>query len=454
MFKYKTYLASLLLVLTAWSGLGLSAQTVRDVEWGSTVDLKDTIFRRPDVRKEVLADPNKCAGLEGVYDFSPKAATPAPKGYEAVYIGHYGRHGSRFAYTAKGYTIIQEMLAEGHANGNLTPAGEDLYNKVEVFWKKVQYQVGDLTPLGWEQHRRIVKTMVESFPKAFGKGCSVDACSSAAQRSILSMTSACYALALYSPQTKVYAHQSALDIQACRPNQGGKNPFKYKGPESVFPYPESNEEFFYRHFPQYRTVLARFFKDPDAALAGRDAHNVFFHLYMFVGGQGNLPDDIRLDLSGFFTPEEYATMWEVDNYERLREYIKYRTSCCSVIDDIIVKADARLAAGSRGADMRFGHDHVLMALFMIMDLDGFGYFPEKADDLAMWFQSFRSPKAANIQFVFIRPKGGKAGDTLVKILLCGEEIRLGTLAPVSGPYYSWAAVKDWLLKRIGYFVTR
>lgn len=454
MFKYRNLTATLLLALAAWSGIALSAQTVRDVQWGSTVNENDTIFRRPGVRAEVLADWNKCCGLEGVYDFSPKASTPAPKGYEPVYIGHYGRHGSRFAYTDKGYTIILEMLREGKAKGNLTPAGEELCEKVEAFWKKVKYQVGDLTPLGWEQHQKIVKIMVESFPKVFGKGSTVDACSSASNRSILSMTSACNAFARYSPKTQVYAHQSALDIQACRPNQGGKNPFKYEGPETIFPYPESNEEYFLRRFPDYRTVLARFFKDPDLSLEGRNAHDVFFHLYMFVGGQGNIPDDTRLDLKGFFTPEEFATLWEVDNYERLREYIKYRTSCSSVIDDIIAKADARLAAGSRGADLRYGHDHVLMALLMITDIDGFGYFPAKADDVALWFQSFRSPKAANLQFVFYRPKGGKPGDTLVKVLLCGEEVRLGTLGAVSGPYYSWNAAKAWLQKRVGYFVTR
>ena len=57
--------------------------------------------QRTAVREEVLASWNKSSGLDCVYDFSPKTATPAPKGYEAVYIGHYGRHGSRYAYTEK-----------------------------------------------------------------------------------------------------------------------------------------------------------------------------------------------------------------------------------------------------------------------------------------------------------------------------------------------------------------
>ena len=59
-----------------------------------------------DIRKDVIADWNKAAGLDGLYDLSPKASTPAPKGYEAVYVSHYGRHGSRYAYTESTYTVV------------------------------------------------------------------------------------------------------------------------------------------------------------------------------------------------------------------------------------------------------------------------------------------------------------------------------------------------------------
>ena len=51
-----------------------------------------------------LPDWNKAAGLDLAYDMTPKALSPAPKGYKATYIAHYGRHGSRYAYTAKSYS--------------------------------------------------------------------------------------------------------------------------------------------------------------------------------------------------------------------------------------------------------------------------------------------------------------------------------------------------------------
>ena len=407
--------------------------------------------QRLGVREEVRADWNKSSGLDCLLDLSPKELTPVPKGYEAVYISHYGRHGSRYAYTGDAYSILLNMLAEGRREGNLTTRGESLLNDLEPFWEYVQYRVGDLTEIGWNQHQEIARTMVKNYPTVFGKGSSVDACSSPSVRSIMSMSSCCAALSRLAPKTKVYEHQGMMDVQATRPNQGA-NPFKYQGPEEVFPYPETSEQFFLRHFPNYKDVLARFFKNPDKALGQRNPYNVFFHLYMFVAGMNSLPQDVRIDVKDFFTVEEFATLWETDNYERFREYHAYRTPCSSIVDDMVEKASQRLASGSRGADLRYGHDHVVMALEMIMDLEGFDRAPQNPDDLVYWFQTFRSPMAANIQFVFFNPKKGRKGETLVKVLLNGEEAHLGDLEGF--PYYRWNAVKAYLKERTDKFVYR
>ena len=408
---------------------------------------------RSAVREEVLADWNKSSGLDCIYDLSEKKLTPAPKGYEPVFVSHYGRHGSRFAYTEKAYSILLDMLRKASAKGNLTPYGEELLSQMEVFWKKARYQVGDLTALGWEQHRQIAKTMVKSFPAAFQAGSRVDACSSPSVRSIISMSSCISSIAKEAPKASVYAHQGLLDVQATRPNTG-KNPFRYQGPRAPFPYAESSEEYFLRRFPEYNKVLGRMFKDPVKALGNRNVWDVFFNLYMFVGGMNSLPEDVRFDVSQLLTREEYAVLWETDSYERFIEYLPYRIPVCSIIDDIIAKSDARLAAADRGADLRFGHDHVVLSLLMAMGVEGFGIIPYNADDLPFWFQTFRSPMGANLQLVFYQPKGKKAGDTLVKLLLNGEEARFSQMDTVQGPYYRWEDLRKYLQDRVSLFVTR
>ena len=399
------------------------------------------------VREELLNDWNRASGLDRVLDWEPKAGTPAPAGYQATYVSHYGRHGSRYAYTAKAYTVLLDMLREGAAADNLTPYGSSLLEQVEPFWTAVEYRVGDLTELGWAQHGKIARNMVRAYPKAFGKGSRVDACSSASVRAIMSMASCVSIIAREAPKTAVYAHQGKLDIQATRPNEK-KNPFAYQGPEAVFPYAESSEQFFLRRFPQYKEVLGRLFKDPVAALGERSPFDVFFNLYMFVGGMNSIPEELRLDVHGLLTPEEYVTLWEIDNYERFSEYLPYRVTCSSIVDDILAKARERLASGERGADLRFGHDHIVMSLLMIMDIDDFNKYPANPDDLIQVFQTYRSPMATNIQFVFYT---SRRGEPLVKVLHNGDEVRLGRLTPYSGPYYKWSDVEAYLRERVALF---
>ena len=406
--------------------------------------------QRTGVRQEVLSSWNKASGLDNVYDMTSKALTPAPKGYEAVYIGHYGRHGSRYAYTDKTYTILQNLLVNGQKADNLTPYGAHLLQELQPFWEHVKYRVGDLTPLGWQQHRFIAATMVKNYPSAFTKGAKVDACSSASERALVSMASFLTELGRRAPAVEIYAHESLLDANATRPNLG-KNPLRYNGPKLEVPYEESMEAFFLRRFPEYRTVLGRLFKDPDAALGSRKPWEVFFHLYMFVAGMNSLPEEVRADVSGLLTPQEYATLWETDNYARFCEYYPYQRPNSSILQDFVRKADAALAEGRRGADLRFGHDHVLMSLLLAMDIDDFATVPESNDDLVYWFQSFRSPMATNLQLVYYRPRKGRAGETLVKVLLNGEEVRVGDLEPVSGPYYKWEDMRAFLNSQVARF---
>lgn len=409
--------------------------------------------QRSGVHREVLSDWSLASGLDAVLPWDYRPGTPAPKGYEAVYVSHYGRHGSRYAYKDAIYTDVLNILSEAQHKGNLTERGEKLLSELLAFWDRNRYRVGDLSPLGWEQQRRIGSNMVKAYPTAFGKGSEVDACSSGSGRSILSMSSCCAAIAREAPGTKLYEHQSIMDVNATRPNKDNPNPFVYTGPSIPFPYNEDSEAFFYRRFPEYKTVLGRLFKDTETCLGDRNPQKVFFSLYIFIGGMNSLAEEERVDVSGIFTPEEYAGYWEVDNYVHLREYWKYNASCCAIVDDIVAKADSRLASGKRGADLRFGHDHVLMPLELIMDIDGFGTQPSTPDSLAYYYQTFRSPMAGNLQLVFYAPKKGK-GDILVKLLLNGEEASFGKLPKDRGPYYKWADVKEYLAGRTSRFVTR
>ena len=414
----------------------------------------------------VLGDPFKSSGLDNIYDFDAQICTAAPKGYEAFYISHYGRHGSRYPYTATVATALLDLLHEAEGKENLSEYGSGLMARVELFMEKAGNHIGELTDLGRQQQYRLAGEMAERYPQAFRKGAVVTAQASSSPRSILSMASFCTALARKCPSIRIDQFQGFAETQATAPNMG-RNPLRIKGPGLGNPYRESPAEFMQRRFPEFtETVLGKMFRDPYAALGDRDVQYLMDHIYMLIGGMNSLPDGVRMDFSDIATPETLARMWELDNYQRFCEYIVYTASCCSVFKDIIERADARLAlldsaAGkhegraegrAEGADLRFGHDHVLMSLLLIADLDSFGELPENPDELGHVFQTFRSPMAANLHFVFYRPKNGR-GPILTGLSLNGQPARLSALdkelgiSPDESAFYRWDDVKAWFEKR-------
>ena len=399
------------------------------------------------VREEVRNDWMKSSGLDNLLDFNVPALTAAPDGFEPFYVSHYGRHGSRYAYTASAFTDLLKLLRKADAEDNLTAYGKVLYKRLDDFYSKSRHKVGNLTTIGWEQHQKIARCMLESFPEAFPDGARVDALASSSTRSILSMSSFCLSLQKEKPGLEIYEHQGFMEIQASAPNMG-ENELRYKGPDMPFPYDETVGQFFLRRFPEWKNVYARMFKDADKALGNKSPFSLSDNVYMIVAGMNSLPEDVREDFSDIFTPEEYAAMWEADNYLRFWEYYKYKTSCCSVVDDIVNRADPRIAEAERGADLRFGHDHVLMSLLMIMDVDGFGTVPSSPDEIAYWFQTYRSPMATNLQFVFYR---NAEGTVLVKLLFNGCEAKLGKLASDCWPYYRWDDARAYLKDKVREF---
>lgn len=386
---------------------------------------------------EIRADSNKRAGLDGLYPMREVALTPAPRGYEPFYISHYGRHGSRYAFTDKVYLDPMSLLNRASAEGNITEEGRRLLDTLNACWPRLKYRIGELTPLGWNQQQYIGRTMVSSFPTVFGKGSIVDACSSPVGRAVMSMAACCMEIARSAPRVSLYAHQGLSDIPATVPDSE-ENPFRPEGVSAEAPFPLTADELMSLRFPGYRQVLGRLFIDVDKAVEGVSAARTLYWLNLIQEGRRSVPEGQK---EAFFdtlmNDEEQNGYWEVANYIQYCSYFKSKGDCKAVVRDIIRKAENRITEGFTGADLRFGHDHTLLATLMDINLNGMGTIVPDAFDVPQWFRNYSCPMAGNVQFVFYRPKRGRCDTILFKVLLNGEEARLSDLQPLYGPYYKW-----------------
>lgn len=395
------------------------------------------------VRLDYLTiDPVDANGLDKIYDFDVPRLTKAPKGYEPVFVEHYGRHGSRYAYSMSFYSSLKKALDTAAVKGVLTPFGRELSEKYLKNYSVYALRMGDLSLIGINQQKRMASIMYDNFPKAFPKEAIVRASASNSPRSMMSMTAFCLGLQMKAPYLDIVARSGNEFLPGTCPRDR-HNPWPNKLAPRKMPFDESLDSFQDRQL-DYRIILSKLFTDPDIACKGMDMRKFVRNLYVLVAGMNSIPEEERTDFKGLFTEEEFAKMWLVDNYQRYHEYFYYHEPCQQVIMDMVRDAEERLAAKQRGATLRFGHDHVIMPVFELMGIEGFENVPQTPDEVARHFQTWHSPMATNIQVVFYMKKG--SDEILVKVLRNGRESHLPIPAK-NWPYYSWKEYKSWLFKK-------
>lgn len=388
--------------------------------------------QKSDVKAIIMADSLKAYGGDYPYPCEVPAQTPAPKGYKAFYISHYGRHGSRYYWDSKLYPRLDSILVEAHEKGALNQAGEKFYAKYKEIYPELMHGWGELTPLGYEQHERIARTMYESFSTIFRKGGRVNAVASLSGRAIVSMAAFCQALSGCSGKLDIYQCSSRETLDATAPDDR-QNPYKRSFETVKFPM-ERSEVF--AGVPAKRNVFVEEFIS-DVSRLDRKPEDInstmctFFTSLPSINYSGIMGDPLDA--------EELYSIWEYDNRDTYMYYWSKRYRVIPLLEDILAKADDVIEGRSSDiATLRFGHDSYLGPLNVLLGLDGADKVPADPADFKKVYQSYHTGMAGNIQLVFYRSKG--SDDVLVKALLCGEEVTL----PLPGemfPYYRWSDFK-------------
>ena len=389
-------------------------------------------------REEIAADPDKAAGLHYAYPGPQSVQTPAPKGYKPFYISHFGRHGSRWHIGQRDYIAPYETLKSAHEAAALTPLGEEVFRKAAVLEEDGRSRLGELTRLGVRQHQEIARRMLRSFPEVFGKGARVTANSTQSPRVMMSMFTFCNELKASHPELEIDFNSSRRDGSFVAHRA------KVDGPLGYDPKAEWTD--FSTEVTHPERLMDKLFADKQYLRDSVDARALYWQLYYIAEMAQNCGLD-SLALTQIFTPDELYSLWEVDNYKeyvsigpdpRGREVIL--ASCKPMMAHVLDRAEETIAAGGRGATLRFSHDSYLLPMAVTLGLDGCreaAASRETCDDV---FATYRTcPMCANIQMVFFR---NRKGDVLVKFLLNENEVSV-PIPTDCAPYYHWADVRSY-----------
>ena len=338
-------------------------------------------------------------------------------------------------------------LRNGREAGKLTPLGEETLKKLEAFHPTTVKRLGDLTTVGERQHHGIGKRMAQNFPELFKTpGVKIDARSTVVIRCILSMIAECEELAAANPSAQIHNDVSeSLQYYLNQPWEGTVKAEGKKGDKEVTEYSQK-----YTHPERLMKAL---FNDQQWVYDNVAAGDFMRRLFDVAANMQSHDTDI--ELLSLFTDDEVYDQWRIRNVGWYLDYgaspvsgKKMPFSQLNLLKNIIETADT---VTQTQATLRFGHEVCVMPLACLLELDNCGMAVETLDELDTYWRNYRIfPMACNIQLVFYRPKKGKAGDILVKVLLNERETYL-PIATDNWPYYKWQDLRQYYLDKIAAF---
>lgn len=388
-------------------------------------------------------------------DSIPNNLTPAPAGKRPFYISHYGRHGSRYINKRSGYEIPYKMMAQADAVDELTPTGKRVLKEMNLILEDSEDRWGDLTTLGRLQHVAIGRRMITRFPEVFADSVLVSARSTIVPRCIMSMESALSGILPLNAMLR-YTIDASKSTQWYMNHQ---DPLLRRN--KLTPEAQKAYDAYTANRMGNSRLMELLFKNPDIVKELVDES--FFNYYLMKMGlfQQNINKNQESYLTSLFTTDDLYRMWQIDNALWYLQYGfcplnggDYPYSQRHLLRRIIADADSCLRLAHPGAQLRFGHDTVLLPLVCLMGLNGYDLQTTNLDELERrgWWCSSVFPMASNVQFIFYR-RNPKDKDVLFKVLLNEQEAKL-PIPTDCAPYYRWSVFRRYCLKKIDRYEKR
>lgn len=408
-----------------------------------------TVVAQP-ARKEIERNVRLSASNHLAYPNPvPAQQTKAPDGKKPFYISHYGRHGSRFLIGSDEYDYPYNTLVKADSAGALTALGRDVMGRISRLRSEADGRLGELTPLGAQQHRDIARRMYERFPEVFDGSASVDARSTIVIRCILSMENELLQLTALNPHLDIKHDASMHDMYYMNFGDKKLTSKRFSG-DAKKAYDD-----FCRNHPTHKRLIGTLFSDTAYVNSKVDAVRLSDCLFKLASNIQNCESRSNITMYDLFTDDELYDNWLKNN---VRWYISY--GACplnggtqpftqrNLLRRIIEEADSCIALPDNRATLRFGHETMVLPLTCLLGINGYDMAVSDMGKLEKkgWINYRIFPMGANIQFVFYR-KDNNDSDVIFKVLLNENEATLPIKTDIA-PFYHWKDFREHYLEKL------
>ena len=375
--------------------------------------------------------------------------TPPPAGKRPFYLSHYGRHGSRYLSNRKGYDIPYQMMCKADSLGLLTPLGKYVKQQLHDIIVDSEGRWGDLSGIGKRQLRHIASRMMTNFPEIFQGPANIQARSTTVNRCVMSMGTTLQQLVAMNPQLHIDMNASKRDLWYLNfQDHQLRDSMKSKRATNAY-------NTFWKPREKNPRLMKLLFTRPDSLDKSISEKWINYYLLKTALIQQNTHMIDSTRFIDFFTDEDIHQFWQVEN---AWWYIQHGGSLLNgghqpytqrnLLRQMIVEADSCIRLNKPGAQLRFGHETVVLPLVCLLGINGFGLQTASLDDLEQngWWACLVFPMASNLQFVFYR-RDRYDTDVIFKVLLNEEEATLPVETDIA-PYYHWRDFRKYYLNKL------
>ncbi|TSJ87623.1 histidine phosphatase family protein [Gilliamella apicola] len=404
------------------------------------------------------------SGSKTAYQYV-KQPTAVPAGYQAFYIDHIGRHGSRYLSKSKYEDIAYSVLTLAEKNNQLTDMGKSLLKQITRINALNRNHYGELTDLGRKDISLISQRMLNNYPTVF-KGQKIEVISST------------------SPRAKETAEIFV-------------KPFKANYPDiHIFQPPENKQTLlrFFEYSPAYdgykkskniKAALKSLERATKTADMSQDVARLIFTADFihqlnngvalsekssiktadFVIAIYQLYQELlsfspetlagnHLDFSDYFTQDQlvwFNTVVTAKNFLQIGPAFDVKgiqvKIAAPLLLDMLKTADKAITDKNVDANLRFAHAETVSPLATLLELEGAYTAVNSVEDYPSVWQAERIiPMGANIQWIFYQSNQPNQ-PILIKVMLNEREVHL-PLPTNNFPYYQWDAVKQYYKNKL------
>jgi multiple inositol-polyphosphate phosphatase / 2,3-bisphosphoglycerate 3-phosphatase len=399
-------------------------------------------------------------GTKTLYKSPGQKYTPAPKGYEPVFINHAGRHGARHLTKYVKSTLAYKLLFKADSLNSLTEQGSQLKKMLIALQKIEKGNTGYISAEGKDELRALGERMYLNYPYVFKNNLILNI---AVTKEIRTRQSAEAFLAGLNSKLNdtVFAafHNDDVDLRFYDLSPAYKNFEDSVDNNGAMQAVEKANDLEAIN----SAIISRIFTSKFLTELNKDQRAKFVSdVFGFATIVHSLATEIKqkgyelkdLSFETLFTCSELQSLGEIDSFnEDLKKGpgqdvngIQVRVGAPLLVD-FINTADEFIKTAKSDTRLRFAHAETIApfaALLQITSADKTISNFSKAN--TRWNVSAIIPLSANIQWVFYKRKG--TAGYLVKILLNEKEEKIDGLATKTFPYYQWSNMRAFYILKL------